>query len=271
MQPWPFIDWWLLVLLVVAPLAVALIPTVMAALWERRLVWPYVPLAERGERRQLDASITANPAALRRPPAEESVLVPTEEAARANAAAEDLGFEPLGAFRDGKGHIYRIRYDFWLGPDHEILALISSGTLMHIPVRSIWLFTRLADGRCLTTVNSQTASEFDMAGMTLEAVLPGVSFDMLVAHHRGRIETAPAPAVPYAHDHPLRDHLEFRWRRIDRLEERGLVWFLDGEQSAWRYTFKGALILAVRAHLQALRRIFWPDACAGFFRGRGRD
>jgi hypothetical protein len=266
----PFADWWVLPLLVLGCFLVPLVPTIAAALWERRLVWPYVPVRLLADRGRTDERIAANLQAIQRTAGDDSVLPLTEEAARAIAAAESLGFEPLGVFRDGKGPIYRIRYDFWLAPERDVLVLIGGGTLMSFQVRAIWLMTRLADGRCLVTLNSQTASEFDLAHMMLEAVLGGADFGTLLMHHRGRVDDAPVPAVPYTSDDPLGDHLAFRARRIDRLEELGLARFLDWEQTAWRYTIKGALKLSVRAHLNALRRIVFPDACFRFFRGRNR-
>src|SRR4051794_9332489 len=94
--------WSLLALLVLGLMAGSLSLTVLACLWEKRLVWPYVPAEEPEAPGPSDLGADTNPYAVGRAVAERDVLTPTDYAARAIEAAELLGFEPLGVFRDGK-------------------------------------------------------------------------------------------------------------------------------------------------------------------------
>jgi hypothetical protein len=251
--------WPVLILCLLGAVTISLAPTVLACRLESRLVWPYVPAGPTG------SAAAAESYALGRGEGRDLPAL-TDYAARMNEAAEDLGFEPLGTFRDGKGRSYRIRYDFWLSPGGEVLALIGGGTLGPFPVRATWLLTRLADGRCLVTLDNSSGSEPDLAGLTDEAVLGGADFEWLLEHHRGRVDAAPEAPVRYSEEDPLGDHLAFRARRVGRLEELGYVTFLDPEGSAWRYTLKGALAFAVWATGRHLRRLVWPDAWLGPWR-----
>jgi hypothetical protein len=230
---------------------------VTVAMWERRLVWPYVPLVVRGTHPQ-EEGITADPRSQRVTAAgpDGDVLLPTDEAVEANDTAQALGFKPCGVFRDGKGKIYRIRYDFWLAPGADILTIVGGGTLLGIPFRSVWMHTRLADGRCLLTFSGQTAGEPDLTNLTVQKALHTVDFLTLLTHHRERTEASEVPVLPFAQGDPLADLRDFRARRTELLEAWGYAWFLDEERDAWRYTFKGALLLAARAYLTGVRRPF---------------
>lgn len=242
--------------LIIWPMAL----TIPIGLWEKRLVWPYVPLdpAAFGIRAvEFDA---ANPYAATASTMDEVQPPLTPYAARAAEGALSMGFVPVGSFRDGKGAMYRIRYEFYLSPERAVLALVGGGAIAAIPLNGTWLFTLLADGRCLRTVDNQTCSEADLSGLTDEALIAGVEFEELVARHRGRLAASFTRTVPYDERDPLEDHREYSVRRADRLYERGLIRFLDFERNWWRYGMRGAVVWALRAHFRGLRRAVWPDA-----------
>lgn len=235
-------------------------PTVLVCLWEKRLVWPYVPLEAPPAPVSPALEESDNPYAVGRAVEVMGNLAPTDYAVRAVEGAKALGFRPLDVLRDGKGRIYKIRYDFWLSPGREVLAIIGGGILGVIPVRNTWLITPLSDGRRLVTLDNQSASELDLAGLTDEALIVSVDFRGLLEGHSKRLAASPVPPVPYPETGPLEDHRAFRTRRFDRLEELGYAKFLDERRNVWRYTLKGAIAFSVRAILKGIRRVVWPDS-----------
>lgn len=222
---------------------VSLVGITLTASLERRLAWPYVPVAEM-------------------PP--DRLPPPNSYAGWASAAAAEAGFSWRGAFADGKGKLYRLRYDFFRSPDGDVLALVGAGTMASIPVQTTWLYSRLAGGRCLVTFDSQTGAETDLAGLTDGALVERLGFAGQLAAHRARVGAASQPCEPFDAADPLADLRIFRQARVERLALLGYASFLDagknGEgKNAWRYTPKGAGTLAVRQYFTGLRRAFVPD------------
>lgn len=245
---------------------VLLVLVVLAGLWEKRPVWPYVRVDEPAGAMVTPRRDDTNPYAPGHIGKSDALL--TDYVAGRNRVAEALGFEPLGVFRDGKGRIYRIRYDFWRSQVGDVLAIIGGGTLAFIPVHNTWLFTRLTDGRCLLTLDTKLASESDPTGLTNAAVISRADLHDLLDYHRRRLAAEPVPILPYSKADPLRDHREFLTRRSQRLVELGHARFLDPARTTWRPTFRGALVSAVREYLTGMRRIAWPDRWLGILRKR---
>ncbi len=219
---------------VIALVFVGLI-TLTAAL-EKRLVWPYVPegLAVPGSMPGLNAYAQV-----------------------AGSAATEMGFVWIGAFGDGKGKLYKLRYNFFLSPERDIVALVGNGTMASVPSQSTWLYTLQEDGRAVATVDSQSAVETDLTGLTNSALAAGVGFYTLVMAHRRR--TASCAARLFSPTDPLSELRAFRQSRTERLCMLGEASFLDASRAAWRYTAKGAARLAVRQYFMGLRRSFLPD------------
>jgi hypothetical protein len=229
----PEFEYWLvpLAFLVTIP-SLAFGPAVLACLWERRLVWPYVPADD------LDFD----------PP------TGTAKVALAGTELEDAGFTRYAALYDGKGKAYRLRYEFWLSPDGFVLAEVGGGKLLGIPLDAVWLFSLGADGRCLMTVNNSLAGEYDIAGLKREAVVPGADLKKLLARHRERMSAW--GTLPYSAADPLADHAAFMRSRVEALVAAGNAGYLDDEQTAWRYSVKGAVLFAVKANVANMRRAF---------------
>jgi hypothetical protein len=137
-------------------------------MWETRLVWPYVA-----------ADAATAPAT--------AYLTTTAESAR------ELGFAPLGVFRDGKGKLYRIRYELWSAPEADVLLLIGGGTVAGMPVDGSWLFTRLANGQCIVSIDNEAGREHDLTGMIHETLYPRTTLAALVASHRAAVSAARLP------------------------------------------------------------------------------
>jgi hypothetical protein len=184
-----------------------------ACLWEKRPVQPYrVP--EAGEEYEL-----------------------TSDAREANYQVRGLDYLPGGLCHDNKGKIYRVRYDFWLSPDHFILVVIGGGSIAGIPVNGIWVYSRLTDGRILCTTNE--IGEQDISGAEEQQTWPKYDLISLIEKHRKRLTDS---VEPFPAESPLAGYFDIRRRKADALVAKGYARYIDDEQSIWKYTLKGAIV-----------------------------
>lgn len=205
----------------------------LAAAFERRQVWYFVP-EDRAPQDKL-------------PPA-------NAYAQRAAGRAHDLGFRSLGVFADGKGKLYRVRYEFYRSPEGDTLAQVGTGSMASIPVEGTWLFTVLADGRCLVTLDSAAGSEIDFTGIIEEALVEDIGFEGLLRQHQARVGAAGVPVVAWTAEDPLADFHAFRTRRIERLVALGCAALYRDDPNAWHYTARGSVALALRQYFKGVRR-----------------
>ncbi len=223
----------------VIPVVIGLVSLVVITLisaLEKRLVWPYVPEQELPPGRV--------------PAANSYAMV-------AGSAAAEAGFVWMGTYGDGKGKVYHVRYEFFVSPTGDVLALIGTGTLASIPVQTTSLYTLLADGRCLTTTDNQSSVDMDLTGMTEGKLAAGIGFFALLQMHRAR--AASAPVKLFTAPNPLTELRAYRRDRTERLCGLGYASFLDADRSAWRYSVKGAFMLAFRQYFTGMRRAIVPD------------
>lgn len=242
-------------MIVLGVLALSMLPSFLAFLLEKRLVWPYVPMGSARRRRpgpdaeRTDSGTTSDPDSS----AESEVQIPITDYFRTiNLTADRSGFKLLGAFRDGTSKLYRIRYNFWLSPDRVVLAQVGSGTLAGMPLSATWLYTRLRDGHCLLTLDDSKGRDTDLSGLTLQEVVANADFAELLARHRQRLSEAGQPAEPYSGDDALEQHRAFRSLRMDYLAEHGLARYLDPGRNAWKHTTRGAFSGTLSAHRRNL-------------------
>lgn len=228
--------WHFYPVLIIAVLSLIMITLVSAI--EKRLVWPYVP--------EKDA-----------PPA--SLPVMNTYATVAASAATEAGFSWLGTFADGKGKLYHLRYDFFLSPTRDVLAIVGTGTMASVPMQTTWLSTLLADGKCLVTVDHQNGVETDLAGIAESALAEGLGFFALVNAHRARVALASGSVQPFSEADPLGNLKSYRQNRTERLCALGYASFLSADKNSWRYSIKGAFVLAFRQYFTGLRRAISPD------------
>lgn len=231
---------------------------ILTARLERRLTWSYLPLdPARGPKRGLfETDPSGGPPAVA---ASGLHLLPGPYTQEVDRAARRAGFRHLGAFADGKGKLYKLRYDFHLAPDRRSLALVGVGTIAGVPGATLWLFTRMSDGSLLTTLNQQAGSEFDLAGIRRELMVPNAPFETLLGRHIARFDEAFSDPILYSEADPLGDHRASLLSRVEELERIGAATFLDPSRNAWRYTTKGSVALALRMQSQAIRRLVRAD------------
>jgi hypothetical protein len=168
-------------------------------------------------------------------------LSPTAQQYAKDAAK--LQFTHAGLCHHAKSDLYRIRYDFWTSPDLKTLAVIGSGTLIKIPVKGIWLWSRTTDGRILNSTNE--IGEQEISTNVIQQTLPDASFTTLASSHatwlsQFNVETFTA-------DSALSVYFDIRRSKVDNLIERGYAYYIDEDQSAWKFTLKGALVFYFKA------------------------
>ena len=205
------------ILVLVVIFGFLLCATVGAALWERRPIQPYYI------------------------PDEGNEYEPSATARHANAQAIERGFRHDCLCHDGKGKLYRVRYDFWVSPDALTFAVVGSGTVASIPVNGIWLYSRNTNGRILCTTNE--IGEQDISGVEDQVTWPHSDFAALVEKHSQRLTEI--VAQPFNDDSALREFFDMRRSKADGLVERGYAYYLNDERLVWRYTLRGDLTLYV--------------------------
>lgn len=196
-----------------------LVGIVAAALWERRPVQPYTV------------------------PATDNEYRPTQTALSENSAAEELGYIHCGLAHDGKGRLYRVRYDFWIAPDNSTLGVVGGGTVAAIPADGTWLWSRSTNGQILCTTNE--IGEQDVSGIVQQETWPNTTFADLSDRHMQRVCDIAVKHFP--EQEPLRGHFEVRQAISDALVRRGYAYYIADERSMWRYTVKGAFAFYVAA------------------------
>ena len=210
-----------------------LVGIVAACLWERRPIQPYVV------------------------PPTDGIFAPTLKAASENSVAESLSYEHNATVHDGKGRLYRVRYDIWVSPDCCTLAVIGGGTVASIPVDGIWLWSRSSNGQVLCTTNE--IGEQDISGIVQQQTWPAKTLSALIKTHEDRLRTI--TTVPFPTDQPLRGHFEIRRAIADALVDRGYAYYISDDRLAWRYTISGAFAFYIAAR--------WLRPIGRFFRSIG--
>jgi hypothetical protein len=235
--------------------------TFPVACWETRYVWPYEPLREATPGATAGPA-TGDPSNPYQSPAGVSSDPPpplTSEARFWNESAHALGMRYVGVLRHATSSLIKVRYDFWLSPGREFLAIVGGGKVASIPVNSIFLWSVLGDGRILTTINADSAADPDLTDMTQEMLFPGEGFELLSRRHWARLTASAAPPQLFSGENPLRDLLGIRQLKYARLEELGYCRFLDSERNQYRLTLRGAFWYALLSVARGYRRQFSPD------------
>lgn len=163
----------------------------------------------------------------------------------ANATVEKIGFRHLCTGHHKKGGMYRVRFDFWVSPDHLTFASVCCGSIANIPTEGAWLYSRTDDGRILVTTNE--IGEQDISGIEEQQTWAETEMYELLEKHNQRL--AGLAIEPFSEESPIAGYFEIRRLKVDALIERGLARYTDEDQTAWRYTLRGSVMFAFTAML----------------------
>jgi hypothetical protein len=154
-------------------------------------------------------------------------------------AAYAAGFVFGGILAHVKAPRVKVLATLWLSPSRDTLILSGSGTVWGMPHHQTWLYTPLKDGHILVTTDNNDEGEH--SGLYKSRRVLNAPFDQLYAAHRARVEKAAGQADVYHERDAMSALLAQYDRRVKRLIERRVAYFVDPGGMWWRYTIKGAI------------------------------
>jgi hypothetical protein len=192
------------------------------AMWEKRVVWPYGEL-------------------MRKPAFEDT----TGYLARWASDAIAEGFVLLGWAADVRGNRYQLSYGILVSPDGECVAVVSAGKILGIPMQGTKLFSQGTNGRVLFTSEHQNLVEIDISRRWRSQLAKVKTFARLLERHRNLFKKQRLVAESFGTNGDLAVFRAMLSERIEGMHHRGLIAFTDESRTVWRYTFSGAIRLAV--------------------------
>jgi hypothetical protein len=210
--------------------ACALTP-VLAAYFERRMIWPYSEPQSVNEQDIADTWVK-----------------------KQISEARVLGFLMLGKSRDLKSAAYKVDYYFAASPERDTLAIIGNGTIIGIKVQGIWLNSFGSDDANFYSVNQQACVEHDVTGKRKSQLVSNASFDKLYSAHQIWLNKLNVVVKPFNLGRELDDlhrALEFR---IESMVRKGLARRTEANPEYRKYSFTGAFRCGLGTYFVGLFR-----------------
>jgi hypothetical protein len=258
-------DDWRLIL----PLSISLFSMLLAyfssfwSVWQKvRYVWPLEPIAVVNDLAPHEpASEQENPYAA---PRNESLdSLPLSKYAKDRIfSLECLMFQSLGTFRTLEADYRYVRYELWLSPSKETLAVVACGRRWFNKFQYTQLLSFCLQHRFISSLDSEGATEYDFSQFVTEKVYLETSFEDLLSFHYDSLGRQPSECKELLPEDALQHWREYRRQRVQKLVAAGQARFLDAEENRWQYQFQAAAIYNFRQALNELRRSFWPDGWA---------
>ncbi len=157
--------------------------------------------------------------------------------------ALEYGFTCLERGYDNKGKSYRVVYDFLISRDGYTLALLGAGQVFRFGVQGVWFFSYTADGHTFETITSQAADEYDSSGMSEHNLILTNDFKKAFRSHINKMNGHGWRFESFT-ESPLNDLRMLLIRRLEVMEAKGLIRFLDADRDRWKYTLKGGFLFA---------------------------
>jgi len=160
-------------------------------------------------------------------------------------AAVALGFRAHGMGRHGTHK--NVYASLWLSPGSEVMALVGTGKLGGMRFRKTMLFSRLADGSHVVTVDEFGPAE--LSGIWACETLMNADLYELFDFHWQRLVDAGVEVVPFAGEDLWQEYAEMEAQRTRRLVDLGHARYVGPEQASWRYTFGGSVRVVWQQYL----------------------
>jgi hypothetical protein len=167
-----------------------------------------------------------------------------------NDSARELGLQFCGWYGQDRGRLYRATATMWMSPDALTLIVVGGGTLARVPFKQTFLFSKPTEGPVLHT--SDDVGEADISGVIDQVFLLHADLEELYALHQVRLADPDIELEPFDDGAALAEFEALRRWAAETLVHGGLARFLDDEQTRWRYTLKGSLMLYFRGFLRQL-------------------
>ncbi len=212
------------------------------------------------------SAMQSNPYA---PPVVASEVLPLTPAGQ--AICNELfqqGYQYLDNYRHAKRGIYRIRWDAWISPDRTILATVSSGSLMAIPIQNLRMtsfgISRRSAGHstsnsnqgCLVSITNEKSFDACTCGMIETMLFTNANAAELDRLHRQRLQLV--DPVSYGDD-PIGELREFSEFSARTTCELGNGRFITAEQDVWLPTMKGVFLVFFQMYGFMLGRRIYSD------------
>lgn len=217
--------------IVLGVIGVMFLLQVVTARLERRMVWPYGT-----------------------PEAQPQFPDATGYGEQWVGAALSAGHSFLGWSPDLKGPRYRVCYALLVSPERDCFVIIGVGTIMSMPLRGTWIYTRTTDGRVFCTTDNQACVEIDVARQWRSQLVRTRTFAQLLQRHRVWVGDCRTTTQPFTVGREADDFKSMREDRFESMSRRGLIAFIDGSATHWRYTVWGALKWAALNYSTGLLR-----------------
>jgi hypothetical protein len=159
-----------------------------------------------------------------------------------NRTAGELDFVWDGYFVRTTEGVLRTVWSVFRTPDKSILIVIGQATVGALRQKLTMVFSKLNDGKYLITTDD--FGEPDISGRTERQVRLNAELSELIECHRERLEAAGGGADMFAADPVIKELERLNLEQAEALENRGYAGFLDADRTIWRYSLKGALLVA---------------------------
>jgi hypothetical protein len=170
-----------------------------------------------------------------------------------NEAAAKLGLRHCGDFVQSRGSsLYRSCLTLWLSSDQLTLVVVGGGKLARIDYKRTFFLSVTEDGREIITVDDFGLT--DLSQIREIDVVYNANLMELEERHSQRLTVQSRPLKPFPPHRCLEVYEDLSKVRAEKLVSLGLARFLDPAESVWRYTFKGAWIVAYHAHFKNLQK-----------------
>jgi hypothetical protein len=153
----------------------------------------------------------------------------------------------------------------WFSADRRILLMTNSGTVSGLRSKQTMIFSPTNDGTFLCTTDH--LGESDPSGLfRFKRLWNGLLEDLLKKHNR-RIENAVGRVSPFRESSAFDALTELYAQRTQRMVDKGLAKYIDGEQPCWRHTFFGAIHICGTFFSQLAEAL--PQFWRKYLRGAG--
>ena len=169
---------------------------------------------------------------------EEAKDLPAYFSSMSQLAAE-LNFSSLGIFHKSHHQVY---YWYWLSLENDTMAVVSTYKIAGIRTNVTFLASPLQNGKWMITTDDAAMFQRDNSNLMMEVEFVfRAHFNELWDRHRARLELNQHEVKLLSASNLINDWENFERACLERLEEQGLIRFLDAANSTWRYTIKGAI------------------------------
>jgi len=147
--------------------------------------------------------------------------------------------------------LYKCCISLWLTADQSTLIMVWGGRMAKIDYKRTLFISVTGDGREIVTLDEFGIS--DLSGIRDFDVVYRANFEELVARHTERLAQVAEPLKPFSPTRAMDQYEDLGKVRADRMVALGLAKYLDLQESAWRYTAKGAFCAAYETFIKGLQ------------------